>query len=216
MSKPYIKMPSKLLGASIAYLRDPDNEENEFALDDSLTHCALEGDDYDVVGFLKANEEHPSLNSLIDCLQYYSALHYFDGGHESPVECGLFLIPVIIATRNSNPFFGDEQVGLIANSFRAHGFLDDYQSVAVLPNLLTIDQLPVNFIKRKAVLLAMMGSMVGVEPEEGLKAAMNTPTHHAAHDTGYRLCVPHRVESVTGILGAAQELLPCAACSSFR
>lgn len=50
----------------------------------------------------------------------------------------------------------------------------------------------------------------------GVHRIMNTPTHHAAHDKGYLLCVPQRVESVTGILGAAQELWPFAACSSFR
>lgn len=178
MSKPYIKTPSKLLGACITFLRDPDVDENELALDDALTHCAFEGDDYDIIGFLQANAGHPELESLIECLEYYSSQHYFDGGHESPVECGLFLIPVIIAVRDSKPIFSDDQATLVARSFRAHNFLDDFQSVAVLPNLLSIDQVASNFIQRKAVLLAMMGKMLGVELEDRLQSAIKDLTEN--------------------------------------
>lgn len=153
------KTSSPIQKACLGYLKNPNASNSDEKIDNALTHCALVNMHNGLEDFLASNEDHQNYDDLIDALDFYSSSHFVMDDNEEWVQCGLFLIPIVIGCKSSFPVISDDQINKIAKSFREHNLLDDYQSVAVFPGLLDLEGVDFNFVKRKRMLLGMLESM---------------------------------------------------------
>lgn len=151
---------SPIYKACSKFLKNPLAHDADDKIDEALTNCAILSRDSDIDLLLSHNSDHPNMESLIDVLDFYSTSHVIFDSNEDGVGCELFLIPVVIGCTSNSPIMNSDQLDKIAKSFRVHNFLSDEQSVVVYSELLDIEQLEFNYVRRKRMLIGLLESII--------------------------------------------------------
>lgn len=196
---------SAIYKACTRYLGNPSSINIDEKIDEALTHSAILNIHSDIEVFLSANEDHEHFDSLIETLDFYSSSHFVLGANEDFTHCALFLVPLVIGCQSNSPEISKNQTDKIAKSFRAHNLLSDDQSISVYPDLLSLENLDFNYVKRKRTLLGMIESMVN----KGQTSLIDFPLKQAPvknRDGELSVCLRYLAIAV---MGDAGDLIDC-------
>src|SRR5690554_2863743 len=145
--------------------QEPQRKSYYKILCDKIETLLVQGRENALIKALNRTKTQEDYDFLHELIVLQSEIQPFSGKrpNKDPISGDAWLVAIPVLTTSSYPYdrLTPQQLTDICNTLYAHGLLDKNVSTSMIPVMMTLSQIPLNFCDRKGLLHALMDSLNG-------------------------------------------------------